>query len=112
MTNVHIYECEDCSTCPHKEQCTKATGNRTIYYNPTLEHHKAQARDNLNSEYGIRLRQRRGTEVETPFGDLKHNRQVKRFHLRGLKKVDHELGLHCIAHNLRKIALKQMKMAA
>jgi len=109
---VRIYECEDCSACPHKKQCTKAAGNRTIHYNPTLEQYKAQARDNLNSEYGIGLRKRRGTEVETPFGDLKHNRLVKRFHLRGLEKVDHELGLHCIAHNLRKISLKQMKKAA
>ena len=112
ITYVRIYECEDCSTCPDKEHCTKAVGNRTIYYNPTLEQYKAQARENLTSEYGIGLRKRRGTEVETPFGDLKHNRLVKRFNLRGLEKVDHELGLHCIAHNLRKINLKQMKKAA
>ncbi len=105
-------ECEDCSGCPHKSQCTKAVGNRSIYYNPTLEYYKAQARDNLNSEYGISLRKRRGIEVETPFGDLKHNRLFKRFHLRGYVKVEHELGLHCIAHNLRKISLMQMKRAA
>lgn len=112
ITNVRIYEGDDCSTCPHKQQCTKAAGNRTIYYNPTLEQYKAQARDNLNSEYGIGLRKRRGNEVETPFGDLKHNRLVKRFYLRGLNMVEHELGLHCIAHNLRKISLKQLKKAA
>jgi len=109
---IRIYECEDCSGCPHKTACTKAVGNRTIYYNPTLERHRAQARKNLNSDDGMALRKRRGVEVETPFGDLKHNRLFRRFHLRGLEKVEHEFGLHCIAHNLRKIALSRMKNAA
>jgi transposase len=112
ITHVRIYECEDCSTCPHKAQCTKATGNRTIYYNPTLEQYRAQARDNLNSEYGITLRKRRSSEVETPFGDIKHNRSFRRFYLRGNPKVEHEFGLHCIAHNLRKISFIEMKQAA
>ncbi len=96
ITHVRVYECEDCSGCPHKSQCTKAAGNRTIHYNPTLERYKSQARDNLNSEYGIALRKRRGIEVETVFGDFKHNRWFRRFHLRGLEKVEHELGLYCL----------------
>jgi len=112
ITHVRVYECEDCSGCPHKSQCSKAAGNRTIYYNPTLERYRAQARDNLNSDYGIALRKRRGPEVETPFGDLKHNRWFRRFHLRGLEKVEHELGLYCIAYNLRKISFMRMKKAA
>ena len=112
ITHVRVYECEDCSGCPHKSQCTKAEGNRTLYYNPTLERYRAQARDNLNSDYGIALRKRRGIEVETAFGDLKHNRWFRRFHLRGLEKVEHELGLFCIAYNLRKISFLRMKQAA
>jgi len=53
-------------------------------------------------EFVIGLRKRRGVEADPLFGDLRHNRLVRRFHRRGLKKIDHELGLHGIAHNLRK----------
>ncbi len=110
--SIRIYECEDCAGCPHKTLCTKGVGNRTIHYNPTLERYRAQARKNLNSDDGMALRKRRGVEVETPFGDFKRNRLFKRFYLRGLEKVEHEFGLHCIAHNLRKITLIRMKNAA
>jgi len=51
-------------------------------------------------------------QIQTPFGDLKRNRSFKRFYLRGLAKVEHEFGLHCIAHNLRKINRIEMKKAA
>ena len=112
ISYVRKYECEDCSQCIFKQQCTKTAGNRTLYYNPALEQHKARARDNLNSEHGIELRRRRGFEVETPFGDIKHNRSFRRFHLRGLPKVENEFGLLCIGYNFRKIALKEMKKAA
>jgi hypothetical protein len=49
------------------------------------------------------LRKQRGTDVETPFGDIKHNMGYRRFRLRGLENVKIEWGLLSIAHNLRKI---------
>ena len=51
------------------------------------------------------LRKRRGYEVETFFGDLRQNGKFNRFSLRGLKKVEHELGLLAMAYNLRKLAI-------
>ena len=102
ISKVRIYEGTACSECPFKYQCTKARGNRRIYYNVRLDHYKGEARTNLQSERGIALRKRRGMEIETFFGDLKHNQDFKRFSLRGLKKVEHELGLLSIAYNLRK----------
>jgi transposase len=112
ISTIRVYECEDCSDCPVKSACTKAQGNRQLYYNPTLEVYKKQARENLNSEHGKELRKRRGFEVETPFADFKHNRLFSRFNLRGLPKVDHELGLLSISYNLRKIYYKELKKAA
>jgi transposase len=111
-STIRVYECEDCSTCPVKAECTKAQGNRQIRYNPALEAYKKQARENLNSDYGKELRRRRGFEVETPFGDFKRNRSFSRFNLRGLPKVDLELGLLSISYNLRKIFFKELKNAA
>lgn len=107
-----IYECDDCSSCPYKPKCTKAKGNRQFYYNQELEYYKEQARTNLTSDLGIKLRRRRGYEIETFFGDLKQNRSFRRFSLRGKKKVEHELGLLCIGYNIRKLAKLEMKKAA
>ena len=70
-----------------------------------LQRYRQQARDNLLSEQGMALRQQRSIEAETVFGDLKHNMSFRRFMLRGLKKVEIEWGLVCIAHNLRKLAI-------
>jgi transposase len=112
IATSRIYECEDCSSCPYKPKCTKATGNRRFYYNQELENYKEQARINLTSETGLKLRKRRGYEIETFFADLKKNCSFTRFSLRGQKKVEHELGLLCISYNMRKLANMEMKKAA
>jgi len=68
-----------------------------------LEFHR-QARANLTSEVGQRLRATRSTEVEPVFGIIKQNMGFRRFHLRGFEKVKTEWGLVSIAHNMKKLA--------
>lgn len=106
------YESESCAGCPLAQQCKKGAGNRTITINERLEHYKQQARDNLSSEKGIRLRKKRGCDVESVIGDIKGNQNFRRFHLRGIKKVEAEMGLISLAHNLRKIHHQQLQKAA
>lgn len=98
------YECANCQDCPLKSQCTKAKGNRRIQVSFKLIEYRRQARENLTSEKGQALRRQRSVEVETVFGNIKHNMRFRRFHLRGLEKVNTEWGLVCIAHNMRKLA--------
>ena len=98
------YECQNCQDCPLKSQCTRAKGNRRIQISFKLIEYRRQARENLTSETGKTLRAQRSVDVETVFGDIKHNMHFRRFHLRGLKKVNIEWGLVCIAHNMRKLA--------
>jgi hypothetical protein len=98
------YECAECATCPLKPQCTKAKGNRRIQVSLKLREYRRQARENLLSEQGIALRKQRCIEPETTFGDVKHNMGFRRFHLRGLEKVETEWALVCFAHNMRKLA--------
>jgi transposase len=98
------YECGECKDCPLKAQCTQAKGNRHIQVSFRLIEFRRQARENLTSELGKELRAKRSVEVETVFGHIKHNMGFRRFHLRGLKKVNTEWGLVCIAHNMRKLA--------
>jgi transposase len=104
VTDRRIYECFDCADCPLRSQCTKAKGNRKIRISFRLLKYRQQARENLTSEEGVRLRAERSTEVETVFGHQKHNMSFRRFHLRGLEKVKTEWGLVSIAHNLSKLA--------
>jgi hypothetical protein len=103
-TDRRHYECDQCSQCPLKAQCTKAKGNRKIRISFRLLEYRRQARANLTSQDGQRLRAKRSTEVETVFGIVKHNMGFRRFHLRGLEKVNTEWGLVSIAHNMKKMA--------
>lgn len=106
------YEALNCKGCLFKKECKKGKGNRTIHVNQNLERHKKIARVNLNSPAGIEFRKRRGPEIETFFGDLKHNQKYKRIRLRGLKKANLEMGWLSISYNLRKATIKLRKKAA
>jgi len=64
------------------------------------------------SETGILLRKQRGLEIESCFGDIKHNIGFRRCDLRGLSKVKTEFSLVAKAHNLRKIQLQKVKQRA
>lgn len=99
------YEAENCTGCPLKEQCTKAKGNRKVHLGFQLKAWRKQARENLTSEIGKKLRSLRAVEVESVFGRLKEDWGYRRFFLRGLDKVKTEFGLLCIAQNMAKLAV-------
>jgi transposase len=103
-TERRVYACGECAACAWKAECTKAKGNREMRVSFRLQQFRAQARQNLLSEQGKALRARRSTEVETVFGQIKHNMRFRRFLLRGQAKVKTEWGLVCIAHNMKKLA--------
>jgi transposase len=111
-STLKVYASKNCSGCTLASQCKQSEGHKTIQVNEQLDYYKQQARQNLNSEKGWALRKRRGMEIESCFGDIKHNMGFRRFHLRGKKKVKTEVGLVAMAHNLRKIQLQRLKQAA
>lgn len=104
---LRVYECESCRDCPFSKDCrgekARTDMNRTIRFSPNLETHKAGVKARLDSDRGKEKRAQRGVDVETPFGDLKHNQGHRRFILRGIEKVRVELLLLLIAHNFRKL---------
>lgn len=110
IRDFKIYECEDCSDCPHKKNCTKAKGNRQIQYNPIYEEFKANTRNKLlHNEETIKIYGNRKIEPETVFGNMKANLLFKKFRLRGNEKVKIEFGLMAMAHNIQKISLIRAK---
>jgi len=102
---IRKYQSEDCSGCPFAGQCKKGKGRRTIQINSKLEYYKTIMRKNLTSAKGIQLRKRRNIEVEPVFGDIKWNQGYARFKLRGKAKVNVEMGLLSISHNIKKLSL-------
>ncbi len=105
--DVKMYECESCEGCPLKADCTKATGNRQVHYNPVYEELKAKEKAKLHSDEGRTLYAKRNIDVESVFGHVKQNLGFRRLHLRGLEKVQVELGWVALAHNLRKVVSKR-----
>lgn len=101
---IHVYQAKNCTNCPLRGMCHDAKENRIIKANHRLRYYQQQTREKLQSEEGIRHRKKRCCDVEPVFGQIKHNKNFKRFNLRTKKKVEIETGLLAIAHNLMKMA--------
>ena len=104
LSQRRIYACNQCASCPLKPECTRAKGNRKIRISFRLLEYRRQARANLTSPVGQRLRAERSIEVEPVFGIIKQDMNFRRFHLRGQEKVKTEWGLVSIAHDMKKLA--------
>jgi len=99
---IHRYQAQNCKGCPLRGMCFKAKGNRIIERNHNLIRLKKKAKKLLISDKGIEKRKQRCWDVEAVFGNIKQNMNFKRFMLRGLDKVNVEMGLIALAHNLKK----------
>ena len=85
VSTIRIYECLDCSGCPHRNKCVKSenpSANRKLNINLKLNDYKEKAKQNLCSEEGLKMRSLRPVEVESVFGDIKGNFGMRRFCLR------------------------------
>jgi hypothetical protein len=98
------YRAQNCSECPLHGPCHKQQGNRIMEVNQELNRLKATAREKLLSPQGIAKRKQRSYDVEPLFGKIKHNKNFKRYMLRGCDKVEIEAGLLALAHNMKKWA--------
>lgn len=76
----------------------------TSQNNPKLAKIREKAFKLLSTRKGIQLRKQRCYDVEPVFAQLKHNKNFKRFMLRGKNKVEVEIGILAIAHNLKKMS--------
>lgn len=102
---IHKYQAQNCQGCPLRGLCFKAKGNRIIERNHNLVRLKKKAKTLLTSPEGIAKRKQRCWDVEAVFGNIKQNMNFKRFMLRGIDKVNVEIGLIALAHNLKKYSL-------
>jgi transposase len=102
-SEVTVYECEDCSNCQFKPECTKARNNRKLYVSKGFTEKRQKSHDNISSEKGILYRMNRSIQVEGAFGVLKSDYEFQRFLLKGKKKVKLEVLLLCFGYNINKL---------
>ena len=102
---ISLYQAGNCNGCPIRGVCHNQEGNRIIGVSYKGNYLKKKAKEKLESETGVYYRKRRPVEVESVFGNIKQNKNFRRFYLRGLEKVKTEFGLIAISHNLAKLAL-------
>jgi hypothetical protein len=80
--------------------------------NEKLDNYNQQARENPGTEKGRLTKKQRSIEIESCFGDIKHNMGLRRLRLRGLKKVKTEIAIVAMAHNIRKIYLNTQQKSS
>lgn len=100
---VTCYECEDCSGCPRKKQCTRSKGNRKLQVSKKFIAQRAASLERITSEKDILLRINRSIQSEGAFGVIKQNYAFRQFLLRGRTKVQAELFLIAMAYNINKL---------
>ncbi len=100
----------DCVPCTHREQCLLKP-DKTRVRQVTFFHGKAdqesftdKMKKRIDSPEGRILYGRRFATVEPVFGNLRYNKGLDRFTLRGTKKVDAQWKLFCLVHNIEKLA--------
>jgi len=101
-----LYQAENCDECPVREECNKSKYSRKIEINPKLNYYKSIIRKRLISERGKKYRSQRPVDVEAVFGIIKGNRNYRKFLLRGLEKVEIDVGLLALSHNLSKMVAR------
>jgi hypothetical protein len=100
----------DCRSCALRTQCIrkpdtaqrKVAVHHRIPDNPHDPIHRMRAA--IDSPCGRRLYSQRIATVEPVFGNLRHNKRLNRFTLRGKDKVGTQWRLFCLVHNIEKVA--------
>jgi IS5 family transposase len=102
----------DCVPCAHRQHCLRTpekTKTRQVAFfrgkvGTAIENHSARMKQRIDSPAGrIRYGERFAT-VEPVFGNIRYNKGLDRFTLRGKTKVDAQWKLFCLVHNIEKLA--------
>jgi transposase len=102
----------DCERCPLRAKCLRYP-DRTVVRQVAIFRgtHAAAAekatermKRQIDSERGQQMITRRFATVEPVFGNLRNNKRLNRFTMRGQTKVDTQWKLYSLVHNIEKLA--------
>lgn len=102
----------DCLPCSHRQRCLRKpdkTPTRQVCFfrgkaDPATESFTDKMKRAIDSAQGREIYGGRFATVEPVFGNLRHNKKLNRFTLRGQTKVDTQWKLFCLVHNIEKLA--------
>ena len=102
----------DCLPCEQRDKCLRTpeqTPTRQVVFfrgqaDTAIPSASQRMKLALDSARGKHLYGRRFATVEPVFGNLRHNKRLNRFTLRGQTKVDGQWKLYCLVHNIEKLA--------
>jgi hypothetical protein len=99
----------DCVPCKLRVRCLRFPERskvRQVAFFQGRRHpsHAERMKRRIDSPTGRRMIARRFATVEPVFANLRHNKGLNRFTLRGRCKVDAQWRLFCLVHNIEKLA--------
>jgi transposase len=101
----------DCLPCDQRDKCLrtpeKTKARQVMFFRGKTEQSQSASermKQAIDSARGRALYGRRFATVEPVFGNIRHNKRLNRFTLRGQKKVDGQWKLYCLVHNIEKLA--------
>jgi len=102
----------DCIPCTERDKCLRTpekTKTRQVCFfrgkaDPRAQNYSDIMKRAIDSPEGKALYGRRFATVEPVFGNIRYNKGLDRFTLRGQKKVDTQWKLFCLVHNIEKLA--------
>ena len=96
---------------PLRDQCLRTpdtTKTRQVAFfqgkRDSEERYTERMKRRIDSDTGKRMITARFATVEPIFGNLRNNKRLHRFTLRGRAKVDGQWKLYCLVHNIEKLA--------
>ena len=102
----------DCVPCDQRAKCLRTpdkTQVRQVSFfrgkaNADEENYTDRMKRAIDSEEGRARYGQRFATVEPVFGNIRYNKQLSRFTLRGQKKVDAQWKFYCLVRNIEKLA--------
>lgn len=102
----------DCLACPLRSRCLRSphqtTARQVAFFKPKsptrADHLAADLRRRIDSPDGRARYGQRFATVEPVFGNLRHNKRLNRFTLRGRNKINAQWQLFCLVHHIEKLA--------
>ena len=96
-----------CKDCPLRAQCLRTPKKTKVRQVAVLTRavsktHTQAMRERIDSELGRQQYGRRFATIEPVFANLRHNKRLNRFTLRGQRKVDGQWKLFALVHNIEK----------
>ena len=103
-------QASDCASCKLRAKCMRneQTAARQVskfhprQVDPADASHRMRVA--IDSVRGRALYSQRIATVEPVFGNIRHNKGMNRFNLRGHSKVNTQWHLYCMVHNIEKLA--------